>query len=115
MKDSDSGLSMIEMLIAMVLASIILLVCFSAYLDAMQKIKTSQYLNFVNREIASAASAILSKDRLYIKNWQSSIEKHLPLGHGEISYVDGIYRIEISWFDQKAMKKNSREMTVVAI
>lgn len=111
----QKGGSAIELLVAMVILSLMLLAATTIYLRSMKQLQNTRTENFINEQVEVATQSLLAGDSQFIPAWQQHIATRLPQGHAEIHQSAGLYWLTISWFDRWEASQKSRIYSVIIL
>src|SRR3990167_4415162 len=108
----ENGFSLIEVLIALILFSVVMAFGLQSVLQASQQEQQSSYRSTAYHIIAQAANALQSGDTDFILQWRDSIAQQLPQGKGNIEYQSQQALIHLRWFDKLAEQFQQVQLTV---
>lgn len=109
------GDSAVELMIILVILSLFLLAVSTVYLRCQHHFQNIRNENFVSQQIRIAAASLMVGDTTFIEHWQDDTAKRLPEGQAKIHQAEGLYWLNISWFDRVTKTENSRVYSVMAL
>jgi len=114
MNTKSSGFSLVEVMVAMLLLSIVLLSALKIVHETFQTDQQSRYYMQAMLEINNMAEALQAGDSQFQSTWRIGIKKDFPKGAAAVVKTGNQAVITIRWFNKTAQQEQHLSLTVAA-